>query len=237
MARNTFSEEWLRYQVSRRSFVAGGLVLFATSPVPLIGQPSQTPPFAGPPFSLGVASGDPTPDGVVLWTRLAPVPLEGGGMPDEAVEVAWTVARDERMTQVVQRGTVVATPALGHAVHVEVEGLDPDRWYWYRFRSGGEVSRVGRTRTLPAPGAQVNQLRMAFVSCQHYETGYRHMLEDDLDLVFHLGVTSTSMRAAPAGRGSTPATRSSYSATTATATRSTGRTRTCRPRTPVSRSS
>ena len=198
MARNTFSEEWLRYQVSRRSFVAGGLVLFATSPVPLIGQPSQTPQFAGPPFSLGVASGDPTPDGVVLWTRLAPVPLEGGGMPDEAVEVAWTVARDERMTQVVQRGTVVATPA---------------------------------------PGAQVNHLRMAFVSCQHYETGYRHMLEDDLDLVFHLGVTSTSMRAAPAGRGSTPATRSSYSATTATATRSTGRTRTCRPRTPVSRSS
>jgi alkaline phosphatase D len=191
MARNTLSEEWLPQHVTRRAFMAGGLALCATSSVPLIGQPRQTPQFAGPPFSLGVASGDPSPDGVVLWTRLAPVPLEGGGMPDENVEVAWTVARDERMTQVVQRGTAVATPALGHAVHVEVGGLEPDRWYWYRFRSGGEVSRVGRTRTLPAPGAPVDQLRMAFVSCQHYETGfftaYRHMLEDDLDLVFHLG--------------------------------------------------
>ena len=191
MAHSTFPEEWLRHHVSRRSFVAGGVALLATSSVPLIGQPRQTPQFAGPPFSLGVASGDPTSDGVVLWTRLAPVPLQGGGMPDQAVEVAWTMARDERMTQVVQRGTVVATPALGHAVHVEVEGLESDRWYWYRFRSGGEVSRVGRTRTLPAAGARVNQLRMAFVSCQHYETGfftaYRHMLEDDLDLVFHLG--------------------------------------------------
>ena len=191
MAHNTVSEEWLRHQVSRRSFMAGGLALFATRAVPLIGQPRQTPEFAGPPFSLGVASGDPTPDGVVLWTRLAPVPLAGGGMPDEAVEVAWTVARDERMTQVVQRGTVVATPADGHTVHVEVEGLESDRWFWYRFRSGSEVSRVGRTRTLPAAGARVNELRIAFVSCQHYETGfftaYRHMLEDDLDLVFHLG--------------------------------------------------
>ena len=191
MVRNRFSEEWLRQQVSRRSFMAGGLALCATRPVSLVGQPRQTPQFAGPPFSLGVASGDPSPDGVVLWTRLAPVPLEGGGMPDEAVEVEWTVARDERMTQVVETGTVVATPEFGHAVHVEVSGLDPHRWYWYRFRSGAEVSRVGRTRTLPAPGRPVTRLRMAFVSCQHYESGfftaYRHMLEDDLDLVFHLG--------------------------------------------------
>jgi alkaline phosphatase D len=185
------SHEWFRRELSRRTFLAGGLALVAAPSVPLIGQPRQTPRFAGPPFSLGVASGDPTADGVVLWTRLAPVPLEGGGMADEAVEVAWTVARDERMTQVVQGGVVVATPERGHAVHVEVQGLEPDRWYWYRFRSGGEASRVGRTRTLPAPGAPVNQLRMAFVSCQHYETGfftaYRHMLDDDLDLVFHLG--------------------------------------------------
>ena len=181
----------LRHPVSRRTFMAGGLALFAAPSASLIGQPRQTPQFAGPPFSLGVASGDPSPDGVVLWTRLAPVPLEGGGMPDDAVEVDWTVARDERMTQVVQSGTAVATPELGHAIHVEVSGLESDRWYWYRFRSGREVSRVGRTRTLPAPGAPVSQLRMAFASCQHYEVGfftaYRHMLEDDLDLVFHLG--------------------------------------------------
>ena len=122
MTRNSFSEEWLRYQVSRRAFVASGVALFATRPIPTIGQPCQTPQFAGPPFSLGVASGDPSPDGVVLWTRLAPVPLEGGGMTNENVEVDWTVARDERMTQIVRRGTVVATPALGHSVHVEVGG-------------------------------------------------------------------------------------------------------------------
>ena len=182
---------WERQQFSRRAFLAGGAALMAAPAVPLIGQPRQTPRFAGPPFSLGVASGDPTSDGMMLWTRLAPVPLEGGGMPDEAVEVHWTVASDERMTSVVQRGTSVARPDLGHAVHVEVRGLEPDRWYWYRFRSGGEASRVGRTRTLPAAGSPVGQLKMAFASCQHYEMGYftafRHMVEDDLDVVFHLG--------------------------------------------------
>ena len=183
--------DWQRRRLSRRSFLAGGVALVAAPSVPLIGQPRQTPRFAGPPFSLGVASGDPTSDSVMLWTRLAPVPLEGGGMGDEAVEVNWAVATDERMTRVVQRGTSVARPDLGHAVHVEVTGLEPDRWYWYRFRSGGEASRVGRTRTFPVAGSSVRQLKMAFASCQHYETGYftayRHMLEDDLDVVFHLG--------------------------------------------------
>ena len=178
-------------RVSRRDFLATGLAAVVAPSVPLVGQPRQTPRFSSPPFSLGVASGDPSPDGVVLWTRLAPVPLEGGGMPDEMVEVHWEVARDERMTEVVQRGTVVAMPEQGHSVHVEVAGLDADRWYWYRFRSGAEASRVGRTRTLPLSGTSVQRLNMAFVSCQHYETGYfaayRHMLNDDLDVVFHLG--------------------------------------------------
>ena len=180
-----------RGRLSRRTFLGSSLGILATPTVPLIGQPRQSPQFAGPPFSLGVASGDPSPDGVVLWTRLAPVPLEGGGMPDEAVEVSWAVARDERMQDVVQQGTTVAMPTQAHAVHVEVRGLEPARWYWYRFRSGREASRIGRTRTLPSPGVAVNQLKLAFASCQHYEQGYftayRHMLEDDLDLVFHLG--------------------------------------------------
>ena len=171
--------------------MSGGLLLATTGSRPRAGRVQQAPRFSAPPFSLGVASGDPSSDGVVLWTRLAPVPLEGGGMPDESIEVAWDVARDERMTDVVQSGTVIATPELGHSVHVELDGLEPHRWYWYRFRSGREVSRVGRTRTLPTSGASVAELKMAFASCQHYETGYftayRHMLEDDLDLVFHLG--------------------------------------------------
>src|SRR5688572_13311887 len=100
------------------------------------------------PFSLGVASGDPTSTGVVLWTRLAPRPLEpAGGLPPEPIDVQWELAGDETMRDVIRSGTAVATPQLGHSVHAEVEGLEPDRWYWYRFRAGDAESPVGRTRT------------------------------------------------------------------------------------------
>jgi alkaline phosphatase D len=95
------------------------------------------------------------------------------------------------MTRIVRRGSVAARPEFAHAVHVEVEGLSPDRFYWYRFRAGSDETVVARTRTLPREGAAVARLRFAFCSCQHYETGYftayRHMAEEDLDLVFHLG--------------------------------------------------
>ncbi|AUB40947.1 phoD, alkaline phosphatase D [Nostoc flagelliforme CCNUN1] len=147
--------------------------------------------FSGYPFSLGVASGDPLPDGVVIWTRLAPNPLSGGGMPLVNVPVRWQVALDENMRQVVQRGTVLATPELGHSVHVDVRGLDPDRWYWYQFEAGREVSPIGRTRTAPAFYGSISQLNFAFVSCQDWQNGYytayRHLAEEDLDLVVHLG--------------------------------------------------
>jgi alkaline phosphatase D len=148
--------------------------------------------FSSNPFTLGVASGYPLPTGIVLWTRLAPAPLlPGGGMPRDVVPVEWEVATDEGMSRVVERGTAAATPAWAHAVHVEVSGLLPARPYWYRFRVGGEESRVGRTRTAPAVAAEPGRLRVAFASCQHYEQGwftaYRHMLADDLDLVVHLG--------------------------------------------------
>ena len=147
--------------------------------------------FAGDPFSLGVASGDPAADGFVIWTRLAPDPLGGGGMPADLIEVAWEVAEDEQFTRVVKRGVAVATPQLGHSVHVELHGLKPDRWYWYRFKAGDAASPAGRSRTFPRPSVLAERLRFAFASCQHYETGYftayRHMLRDDLDLVVHLG--------------------------------------------------
>lgn len=148
--------------------------------------------FSDYPFSLGVASGDPSPDGMVLWTRLAPKPLEaGGGMSQEPVKVAWQVSEDEAMTKVVAKGIANAVPDWAHSVHVEVAGLKPDRWYWYQFKAGSEVSAVGRTRTLPAQGTSPERLRFAFASCQHFETGlftaYQHMLKEDLDLVFHLG--------------------------------------------------
>ncbi len=144
------------------------------------------------PFTLGVASGDPGPRGVVLWTRLAPEPLApGGGMGPEIVPVAWELAEDEQFGRILRQGVTPATPQLGHSVHVEVDGLKPDHWYWYRFRLGDATSPVGRTRTLPAPSSQPDRLRFAFASCQHYETGlftaYQHMAADELDLVLHLG--------------------------------------------------
>jgi alkaline phosphatase D len=112
-------------------------------------------------------------------------------MPTEAVEVRWEVASDASMRSIVRSGRTVATPQLGHSVHVEVDGLDADRWYWYRFHSGDATSPIGRTRTLPRADATPEKLRFAFTSCQNFEQGlftaYEQMAQDDLDLVFHLG--------------------------------------------------
>ncbi|MDP3069281.1 MAG: alkaline phosphatase D family protein [Opitutaceae bacterium] len=152
----------------------------------------SAPKLSSYPFALGVASGDPAPTSVVIWTRLAPKPLEpGGGMPAAPVVVWWEVADDEQFNSVVRSGTTFATPHWGHSVHIEVEGLRPDRWYWYRFRAAGEVSPIGRTRTLPPAAATPERMRFAFVSCQHYEAGlftaYDHLAREDIDLVVHLG--------------------------------------------------
>lgn len=152
---------------------------------------SDARPFANDPFQLGIASGDPWPDGVVLWTRLAPNPLQGGGMPAQNVPVKWEVATDERMQNVVAKGRATARPEWGHSVYVEVRGLQPARWYWYRFTVDAGSSPIGRTRTAPARNAKNDRMNFAFVSCQHYETGYytayKHLAADDLDLVIHLG--------------------------------------------------
>ena len=149
------------------------------------------PRFSAYPFTLGVASGSPRADGVVLWTRLAPEPLAGGGIPHENVGVAWELAADEGFRNIVRAGTATATPELGHSVHVELTDLEPARWYWYRFTAGDAVSPVGRTRTAPAPDAELERLRFAFASCQQYEQGYyaahRHLAAEDLDLVVFLG--------------------------------------------------
>ncbi len=178
----------------RRSFLAGtaSLALAALGREQARGATTRLPKFSGYPFTLGVASGDPAADGFVLCTRLAPRPVEGdGGMAPEPVEVAWQVAEDEAMSKVVAKGTTVATPEWGHSVHVEVQGLRPERWYWYQFKAGSETSPVGRSRTFPAADALPERLRFAFASCQHYETGlftaYEHMLAEAPDLVIHLG--------------------------------------------------
>lgn len=179
--------------LNRRSFLIGSTSLAAAAlwSACATRRIVQLPKFPDYPFQLGVASGDPTSDGVVLWTRLAPKPLEGGGMIPDPVQVSWQVAEDESMSRVVRAGRTVAAPEWAHSVHVEVDGLRPERWYWYQFKAGNELSPKGRTRTLPSPGSIPQRIRFAFASCQHYETGYftayEHMSREDLELVFHLG--------------------------------------------------
>ena len=182
---------------SRRTFlVTAGLVAGAVT------VPSRAAAHAAPrsrslpadPFTLGVASGDPDHDGFVLWTRLALQPLaeDGlGGMPSRTLPVRWEVATDERFRHIVRRGTAVARPEAAHSVHVELNGLQPGRDYWYRFRVERYISPVGRTRTAPRPGTFGPALTMAFASCSNYEhgyfTAYRRLAEEDPDLVLHLG--------------------------------------------------
>jgi alkaline phosphatase D len=179
--------------ISRRLFLTYSASLSA---IPFLDQQaagkSQKPKLVTDPFQVGIASGDPTPDGFVLWTRLASKPLEPkGGMDPCPVDVSWEIADDDAMRRVVRRGTQVASPELAHSVHVEANGLAPDRWYWYRFRVGDAESPIGRTRTMPALDSTPEKLRFAFASCQDYEDGYytayEHMAKDDPDLVFHLG--------------------------------------------------
>lgn len=179
---------------NRRSLLTGvgGLALFAGlarhSPV------LAAPGFTSDPFSLGVAAGDPLPDGFVIWTRLAPKPLEPhGGMAPASVVVRWEVAEDERFARIAQSGEALARPELAHSVHVEVEGLRPGRPYWYRFFIDGSAhSETGMAKTAPAPGVVPARLRIVNAGCQSYPHGWydawRYISrEPDLDAVFHYG--------------------------------------------------
>ncbi|WP_395679469.1 alkaline phosphatase D family protein [Dokdonella sp.] len=176
---------------SRRQFILGGASALGLAGLALGSGPPMRGRFDAYPFALGVASGDPSADGFVLWTRIATAHTDALFLPMQDYEVDWVVAEDEALSRVVRRGRGIARAESAHALHVEVDGLDADRWYWYRFHCGGEASPIGRSRTLPAAGARVQRLRLALASCQHYEHGwyaaYRHMLGDDLDLVLHVG--------------------------------------------------
>ena len=185
--------------LSRRSFLrktGGGAVAALAAPA-LIGCASHMGPrWRADPFSLGVAAGDPSPDGFVLWTRLAPDPLATdpslpGGMIDVDVPVTYEIATDAAMRAVIRRGTAIAESRYAHSVHLEIQGLAPSRPYWYRFTSGDAQSRIGRALTAPAPGQPLDKLRFAFVSCANYEAGYfsayRHLTDEQPDLVIFLG--------------------------------------------------
>lgn len=181
-------------RLDRRKLLAaaGGLTLFAG--LGRAGAAFGQVRFSDYPFSLGVASGDPWPDGFVIWTRLAPKPLEEhGGMPLVPIQVRWEVAADEAFTTIVRSGEAMARPELAHSVHVQVEGLQPHRPYWYRFIADRTVaSPVGRARTAPAAGETPERVRLAVAGCQAYFQGwygaYRHLSEEpELDAVFHYG--------------------------------------------------
>jgi alkaline phosphatase D len=178
---------------TRRQFVAGGLI----GAIGLIGAPailraqSRTAAY---PFTLGVTSGDPAADGFVIWTRLAPDPTDRhGGMAMVAtpLPVQWEVASDKRFTRIIARGEALARPEIGHSVHVEVTGLQPERPYWYRFMQGADQSPTGRARTLPLLASSPRRLRFGVAGCQNYEDGYftafRHLAQEDLAFVYHYG--------------------------------------------------
>jgi alkaline phosphatase D len=147
--------------------------------------------FQADPFSLGVASGDPTPDGFVVWTRLAPFPLDPDYHIDGLVEVQVEIADDDAFRRVVRRQTVFARPDLDHSVHVEIMGLPPGRKYFYRFIAGGITSPVGRTSTAPLYGQALDRLRFAWHSCAHYDQGfftaYGDLAAQNPDVILSLG--------------------------------------------------
>jgi alkaline phosphatase D len=176
--------------LSRRLLLAG---LGAGASAATLGRPALAQAvFEDNPFQLGVAAGDPLPDGFVIWTRLAPRPLEPDhGMPSQPMAVTWEVAADAGFGTVVRSGEAVARPELGHAVHVEVEGLEPGRPYFYRFTAGRERSGVGRAKTAPLANASVAQVKFGVLGCQAYESGYytahRKIAAEDLDFIYCYG--------------------------------------------------
>lgn len=186
-----------RPRLTRRDFLHTAGSLAGTALVPsLIGCAAPGPAWTKDPFSLGIASGEPAPDGFVLWTRLAPEPLSAdpstpGGMSGAAVPVAFEIASDSGMRDIVRRGTALASPDFAWSVHIEVNGLLPGRPYWYRFAAGSAHSTIGRTMTAPAADQPLARMRFGFVSCANYEIGYfsayRHLAEEQPDVAVFLG--------------------------------------------------
>ena len=187
---NTLFEQ--RYAASRRQLIQGLGLAGAAMLLPLGHGALAQVKFASDPYRLGIASGDAMADGFVIWTKLAPEPLAPhGGMPLVPMPVAWEVATDTGFREVVAKGEELARPELGHSVHVEIAGLQPNRPYYYRFTAGGERSLRGTARTLPLPGSKVDTVKFGVCGCQHFESGYFgaycHLAREELDFVYHFG--------------------------------------------------
>ena len=183
----------------RRDFLSSALISAALASAGLTvpafasnSKPARQPRFKTDPFILGIASGYPSSDGMVLWTRVAPDPIapdSGSGRDD--LELQYEIADDPSFTRIAQAGKTRSEARYAHTVHLEVQGLPPGREYFYRFRAGDYTSPVGRTWTAAATGQSIARLRIGVASCQHYEQGYyhayQHMLERGTDLILHLG--------------------------------------------------
>ena len=190
---------------SRRSVLKGAALAAAaaatagTTTVRTVDEAAAAAPAHRGVFGYGVASGDPTADAVVIWTRATPPPARRGdpvatpgsglGAP---LRVRWEVARDRDFRKVVQRGVVATSAASDHTVKVDVRGLRPYTRYHYRFRTRYEVSPVGRTQTAPDERGRTHALRFGLVSCSNYTGGYfgayrALAFRDDLDFILHVG--------------------------------------------------
>ena len=187
--------------LDRRTVLGGAAVVAAGLVVGTAGMaaaaPSRTSSAATPalkhsPFTLGISSGDPLPNAVIIWTRLAQTPLAlDSGMPQKNYTVVWQVAADAGMKKIVKSGSYTATPSHGHSVHVDVKGLQPDTWYWYRFKVGNFLSPIGRTRTTPAAGAMPASFTFGQTNCANWQSGYWQLYGDlakqDIDYWMALG--------------------------------------------------
>ncbi|MFD3500226.1 alkaline phosphatase D family protein [Streptomyces sp. NPDC058676] len=193
MTRRHRASEQLNSLSPRRRTVVKAAAATAVLAGPLAAALPARAATDSPAFLHGVASGDPLPDGVLLWTRVTPTAeaAPGSGLgPDTSVD--WVVARDKALTNIVAKGTVTATAASDHTVKADVRGLEPATDYWFRFSAGGTDSPVARTRTAPAADAAVPNLRFGVASCANWEAGYfssyRHLAaRGDLDAWLHLG--------------------------------------------------
>ncbi|MFF3449190.1 alkaline phosphatase D family protein [Streptomyces sp. NPDC002667] len=190
--RSTNSGDALNSRTPRRRTVVKAAAATAVLAAPLAAAlPARA--AEAPAFLHGVASGDPLPDGILLWTRVTPAAeaIPGSGLgPD--TQVSWTVARDKAFTSIVATGSTFATAASDHTVKADIRGLQPATDYWFRFSAGGTDSPAARTRTAPAADAAVPGLRFGVVSCANWEAGYfsayRHLAaRNDLDAWMHLG--------------------------------------------------
>ena len=189
---------WRSSPLDRRRFIrgAGASLGLVAAPALVSGAFAQARWRGGDPFSLGVASGAPRPDGFVLWTRLAPDPLSPdpatpGGMTGGDVPVTYEIASDPQMHDIVRRGAATAEARYAHSVHADIRGLPPGRSWWYRFVSGDAASPIGRAVTTVPAGTALPRLRFGFVSCSNYEFGYfsayRHLADENPDVVLYLG--------------------------------------------------